>query len=132
MNILGFGLDLVEVERFGTLLKKRGAAFEKRVFTTGEIKYCRARRHPAEHFAARWAAKEAFFKALGTGWGTGGAFRDIEVVHAEGGAPTLRAGGKALALLDTARIVKMHLTLTHTDCSAAAAVILIAENERHW
>jgi len=132
VNILGFGLDLVEVERFEALLKKRGAAFEKRVFTAGEIKYCKALRRPAEHFAARWAAKEAFFKALGTGWGTGGAFRDVEVVHAKGGAPSLRASGKALALLDAARIVKMHLTLTHTDRTAAAAVILIAENERHW
>ncbi len=126
MVLKGFGVDVVDVERFEALLRRRGAAFLKRVFTEGEIRYCRARRRSTQHFAARWAAKEAFFKALGTGWGKGGAFRDVEILRNGSGAPALRLGGKARALAERARVRQTLVSLSHTDSVAAASVVLTA------
>ena len=126
MILKGLGVDIVDVERFEALLRRRGTVFLKRVFTEREIRYCRARRRSAQHFAARWAAKEAFFKALGTGWGRGGAFRDVEILRSSRGAPALRLGGKARALAERARVQQTLVSLSHTDHVAAASVVLTA------
>ncbi|UCF81618.1 MAG: holo-ACP synthase [Acidobacteriota bacterium] len=130
MVLKGLGVDVVDMERFEALLRRRGTAFLKRVFTEREIRYCRARRHSAQHFAARWAAKEAFFKALGTGRGKGVAFRDVEILRNTSGAPALRLGGKARALAERARVLQTLVSLSHTDRVAAAGVVLTASEKK--
>jgi holo-[acyl-carrier protein] synthase len=122
--ILGVGVDLVRIDRVTGLLERHGPRALAKLFTPAEAARCREGRHPPESFAARFAAKEAFFKALGTGWGRGGAWTDVEVVSAPSGAPSLRLSGAAAALADERGIRHVHLSLTHTDDTAAAFVVL--------
>ena len=122
--ILGVGVDLVRIDRVTGLLERHGQRALAKLFTAGEAERCREGRHPPESFAARFAAKEAFFKALGTGWGRGGAWTDVEVVSAPSGAPSLRLAGAAAALAEERGIRHIHLSLTHSDDTAAAFVVL--------
>src|SRR5664279_4664011 len=91
--IFGIGTDLIEVERVAEKMEKK-AGFKELVFSPDEIIYCEARTNKYEHYAARFAAKEAFFKALGTGWRNGTAFNEIEIYNDEEGKPELRFLGK--------------------------------------
>ena len=122
--IAGLGMDMVRIDRVWALLQRKGDRALARLFTPAEAERCRASRHPPESFAARFAAKEAFFKALGTGWGIGGAWTEVEVVASRAGAPTLRLAGLAARLAEERGVVRIHLTLTHSDDTAAAVVIL--------
>ena len=122
--IAGVGIDMVPIERLWTLLARRGDRGMRRLFTPAESARCRASRHPPESFAARFAAKEAFFKALGTGWGRGGRWTDVEVVSSPAGAPTIRLSGRAARIADERGIVRVHLSLTHSGDTAAAVVVL--------
>lgn len=119
-------MDLVRISRVQQLLESKGQRALRRLFTPAEAERCRASRHPPESFAARFAAKEAFFKALGTGWGTGGAWTEVEVVSTAAGAPTLALTGRAAALAAARGVTRIHLTLTHSDDTAAAVVVLEA------
>jgi holo-[acyl-carrier protein] synthase len=121
--ITGLGMDLVRIDRVWAVLERKGQRALTRFFTPAEAERCHGSRHPPESFAARFAAKEAFFKALGTGWGIGGAWTDVEVVNAESGAPTLRLSGRAAALAAARGADRVHVTLTHSDQIAAAVVI---------
>ncbi len=125
--ILGIGIDLVEVERFAEAIERHGDRFKKRLFTEGEMEYCNRCRYPERHLAARFAAKEAAAKAFGTGIARGVRFRDFEVYHNEAGAPFLRLHGKAAELYEQRRAAGIHVSLTHTDVSAAATVVLEGE-----
>jgi holo-[acyl-carrier protein] synthase len=122
--IVGVGLDLVPIARLQALLRRRGERALRRLFTPAEAERCRLSKHPPESFAARFAAKEAFFKALGTGWGRGGEWTDVEVVSAPSGAPSLRISGRAAALAAERGVARVHLSLTHTPDTAAAVVVL--------
>ena len=122
--IVGVGMDLVQVRRVDALLERKGGRALARLFTAAEAARCRGGRSPRESFAARFAAKEAFFKALGTGWGRGGAWTEVEVVSAPSGAPSIRLHGAAAALARAAGVARVHLSLTHTDELAAAYVVL--------
>ena len=122
--IAGVGIDLVPIERVWALLGRRGDRALARLFTPAEAQRCRASKHPPESFAARFAAKEAFFKALGTGWGRGGAWTEVEVVSAGNGAPSIRLSGRAAALAAERGVRRIHLSLTHADGTAAAVVVL--------
>ncbi len=123
--IVGIGTDLAEVDRIAAALAEYGERFERRVFTDLEIAYCRRNpRRMAERYAARFAAKEAFSKALGTGMRVGVFWRDIEVRRALGGRPVLELHGRAREL---AAGMRAHLSLTHTDATAMAVVILEQE-----
>jgi holo-[acyl-carrier protein] synthase len=120
--IVGIGTDLAEVDRIAEALATYGEQFERRVFTEYEIRYCRRTpRRMAERYAARFAAKEAFSKALGTGMRAGVAWRDIEVRRAPGGRPFLFLHGRAAELCAG---MQSHLSITHTDTTAMAVVIL--------
>lgn len=120
--IVGIGTDLAEVERIAAALAEYGEQFERRVFTDEEIAYCRRTpRRMAERYAARFAAKEAFSKALGTGMRMGVAWRDIGVRRALGGRPVLELRGRAAELC---RGMVAHLSITHTDTTAMAVVVL--------
>ncbi len=99
MDIIGIGTDIIECLRIGRLLEKHGEQFLRRIYTDREIRFCQARKRPLEHFAGRWAAKEAVLKSLGTTWRPGMAWTDIEVRHDRRGTPQviLRGAVKDLA-----------------------------------
>ena len=120
--ILGIGMDLCEVDRIRRLLEKDRDRFVRRVFSRRESAYCDARRRPAIHYAARFAAKEAFLKAVGTGWRLG--WWQVEVVRSSAGPPELSVTGEAADLLKRRGVDRILLTLTHTDSTAAAVVVL--------
>jgi len=125
--ILGIGTDLAEIPRVEQLWNENRAGLERRVFTDGEVAYCMARARPAEHLAARFAAKEAALKALGTGWGRGVGLCDVEVVKGESGPPTLLFTGRALEVADSLGVTKSWLSMSHTDNLAIATVVLEGE-----
>lgn len=100
MQILGIGTDIVECPRIGRMIEQHGEFFLRRVYTEREIRYCQARKRALEHFAGRWAAKEAILKAIGTGWSKGISWTDLEVRNEPGGQPTVlvRGGARDAAL----------------------------------
>jgi holo-[acyl-carrier protein] synthase len=122
--IAGIGVDMVSIPRFRELMQRKGAAALRRFFTAAEVERCRQSRSELESFAARFAAKEAFFKALGTGWGLGGRWTEVEVISAPTGAPSLRLTGRAAEAAAQRGVSVIHLSLTHTDETAAAFVVL--------
>jgi len=122
--ILGFGLDVVETARIARMLTRHGARFRERVFTPAELHECRERRDETQALAARFAAKEACLKALGTGWNRGVGLRDVEIIRANGGAPSIRLSGGAAHAAEQRGVRTVHVTLTHEPGLAAAAVIL--------
>jgi holo-[acyl-carrier protein] synthase len=122
--IAGIGVDLVNIPRFAQLMERRGDAAVARFFTEAEAERCRASKSVVESFAGRFAAKEAFFKALGTGWGLGGRWTEVEVVSAPSGAPSLRLSGRAAEAAAEQGVARIHLSITHTDETAAAFVVL--------
>lgn len=124
--IVGIGVDLVSLPRFAELLERRGDAAVARFYTPAEAEHCRQAKSAVESFAARFAAKEAFFKALGTGWGLGGRWTEVEVVSAPSGAPSLVLAGRAAEAAAERGISRIHLSLTHTHDTAAAFVVLEA------
>ena len=124
--ILGTGLDLVAVSRFVRFLERHGERGIARLFTQAEHDYCRAHAQPAAFFAARFAAKEAFYKAIGTGMGSAGGWKDVEVVRLSSGRPLLMLHGKAAALAHDLQVRSIHLSLSHTAETASAMVILEA------
>lgn len=122
--IVGTGVDIVEVERVRAALERFGERFLKRIFTPAEIHYCDSKKNRAERYAARFAAKEAAFKALGTGWNQGVTWREVEVGHAPGGRPTLSFTGAAARHAARLGMKRASLSLTHTREQAMAQVIL--------
>jgi len=122
--IVGTGIDIAEVDRIAQSIARFGARFKERVFTADEIRYCESKANKAERYAARFAAKEAGMKALGTGWSRGVRWQDIEVRRLPGGRPTLAFHGRAGEIFTEMGGVRAHLSLTHTKQSAMAFVIL--------
>ena len=122
--IVGIGSDLIEIARIERSLERFGERFLARVYTPGEIAYCRRKRHnSAESFAARFAAKEAGAKALGTGISRGVSWPEFEVVRERGGRPQLRLHGRAAEIAARLGIGSLHLTLTHSRELALAFVV---------
>ncbi len=125
MRIIGIGLDATEIPRIRAAVERYGDRFLERVFTEGELAYCRNHRDPAPSLAARFAAKEAAMKALGTGHSMGVGWRDVEVVR-EGGPPELRFHGAAADRLAALGGNRSLVTLTHAQALALAHVVLLA------
>src|SRR5690348_10473780 len=125
--IVGTGIDLTEVPRIAASIERFGDRFLRRVFTEAEIRYCDSKANRAERYAARFAAKEAALKAIGTGWRRGVSWTDVEVRREPGGRPTLAFHGKAAEFAETLGVKHVALSLTHTKEHAMAQVIL--ENE---
>lgn len=124
MNVVGVGIDLVDVDRFRRSLQRTPSMIE-RMFTEGERTYALAVDDPSERFAVRFAAKEAVMKAMGVGLGAFG-FHDVEVLRAESGCPSLGVYGSADALARERSIGGWQISLTHTATSAGAVVIATA------
>jgi holo-[acyl-carrier protein] synthase len=123
--IAGTGIDVCEVDRIEkAMAAAHGARFLERVFTVGEIAYADGKANRAERYAARFAAKEAGMKALGTGWRSGLGWQDLEVVNLASGRPTLRLHGRAAEIAERMGVSKISLSLTHTTRQAMALVIL--------
>lgn len=123
MKPLAHGIDIVKVARIEAMIDHHAERFLDRVFTPGERDYARSRRRRAEHLAARFAAKEAVFKALGTGWRDGLGWTDVEVVLLPSGQPTLRLSGEAARAAGELGITGWLISLSHTDDTAMASVI---------
>jgi holo-[acyl-carrier protein] synthase len=127
--VIGIGIDIVEVGRIEKALQG-GDEMANRVFTENELAYCKARRNQYQHFAGRFAAKEAALKALGTGWQEGIRWKDVEVVPGDLGQPRLNFQGKAKEILEAAGAKQAQVTITHASDYAVAAVVLEAEAGR--
>ena len=121
--IVGLGVDIAEVHRVEAAMRRHGEAFLKRIFTPAEIAYCERHRNKYERFAGRFAAKEAAMKALGTGWGRGVRWLDIEVVRLPGGKPTLQLRGQAEEFAKRLEVKNVSLTITHSADTALALVV---------
>jgi holo-[acyl-carrier protein] synthase len=122
--ILGIGTDLAEVVRIRSSIAKFGDRFLNRVYTAGERAYAAAKANSPERFAARFAAKEAGMKAIGTGWSRGVRWQDFEVVNERSGRPVLRLSGVALNVANAMGVKRVSISLTHTPEIAMAVVIL--------
>ena len=122
--IYGIGTDIVEVSRVEEKIRK-GKGFRELVFTPHEIAYCEQQAAPYEHYAARFAAKEALLKALGTGWGNGGVhFNEIEVRNNDAGKPELQLTGQAAGRYTQLNIQQILVSLSHVKATAVAMVII--------
>ena len=121
--ILGVGIDQCEVSRMKRQLETAADEFLPAVFLPSEISYCTDNRYPAQHFAARFAAKEAALKSLARAGGQGAFWHDMEVIREAGGQPVLILTGRLLELADGIGVRAMHVSLTHTADLAAAVVI---------
>lgn len=121
--VIGLGIDIVEVERIQKALSN-GDSMARRVFTEAEREYCSRRRNRFQHFAGRFAAKEAALKALGTGWQEGVRWQDVEVVPDTLGKPLLNFYGRALEILKESGATGSLVTITHAARYAVAAVVI--------
>jgi holo-[acyl-carrier protein] synthase len=122
--IVGTGIDIAEVPRIRKAIERFGDRFLQRVFTPAEILYCDSKANRVERYAARFAAKEAAMKAIGTGWSHGVRWRDCEVTRMPGGRPTLTFHGKAAEFSARLGVKHAALSLSHTAEQAIAQVIL--------
>jgi holo-[acyl-carrier protein] synthase len=122
--IVGTGVDIAEVPRIRESIERYGVRFLNRIYTEAEISYCEEKASRFESYAARFAAKEAGMKALGTGWSRGVRWRDIEVVRPKGQRPTIQFHGEAAAIATKLGAKNIALSLTHTSEQALAHVIL--------
>jgi len=122
--IIAIGVDLVEISRIEEVFTRRGDRFRKRVFTEGEISYCERRASKLASYAARFAAKEAVMKALGTGWSEGVGWKDIEVVSSQTGAPTIQLHRNALERMREIGATRVLVSLTHSGELAIAQIVL--------
>ena len=122
--IVGTGIDIAEVPRIRQSIERFGDRFLQRIFTAGEIRYCDSKMNRFERYAARFAAKEAAMKALGTGWNHGIRWRDCEVVRLPGGRPTIAFHGKAGEFAAKLGMKNAALSISHTAEQAIAQVIL--------
>ncbi|MEO5892552.1 MAG: holo-ACP synthase [Ferruginibacter sp.] len=121
--IAGLGMDMIEVERVASKIA-RESGFRELVFSKKEIEYCEAKANRFEHYAARFAAKEAFFKALGTGWLNGTAFNEIEITNDEKGKPVLVLTGETSRTVAAMKYTNISVSLTHLKTIASAVVII--------
>ncbi|HZU38210.1 MAG TPA: holo-ACP synthase [Gemmataceae bacterium] len=127
MQIVGIGTDIVECLRIGRMIEEHGEQFLTRVYTEREIRYCQARKHAVEHFAGRWAAKEAILKCLGTGWRGGISWTDIEVRNNPDGKPHVLVCGGAKDYMQRLRIGDILLSISHCRAYATAYAIALRE-----
>ncbi len=121
--IFGIGTDMIEVDRVAEKIAKK-TGFKELVFSKHEIDYCEAMTNKYEHYAARFAAKEAFFKAIGTGWRNGTAFNEVEITNDEQGKPDLSFLGKTAVSVAEMNLGKISVSLSHLKTMATAVVII--------
>lgn len=121
--IVGLGTDIVEIDRIAAMIERHGDAFVDRIFTPAERDYCDSKKNAAQHFAGRWAGKEAAMKALGTGFVPGIRWHDFEILPEKSGAPILSLSGGAAERANTMGMTRWHVTMSHGKAYATATVI---------
>ena len=127
MAILGSGIDIVECLRIAQMIERHGELFISRVYTPLEIQYCQSRKLATQHYAGRWAAKEAVLKAIGTGWRRGISWRDVEICNEAGGQPTVQLHGGAREISERLGISEMQISISH--CRSHATAFALAQGE---
>jgi holo-[acyl-carrier protein] synthase len=127
MAIFGIGTDIVECLRIARMIEQHGELFIARVYTPNEIEYCQSRKQATQHFAGRWAAKEAVLKALGTGWRRGISWRDVEIRNLRSGSPTVDLHGGARDFMDEAGVTQVLVSISHCRSHATAYAIALRE-----
>ena len=127
MNVLGVGTDITECLRIAQMIERHGELFVGRVYTPGEIEYCRARKQATQHFTGRWAAKEAVLKALGTGWRRGISWRDVEILNATSGRPSVSLGGGAADVAERLGVACVLVSISHCRSHATAYATALDE-----
>jgi len=125
MEILGIGTDIIECPRIGRMIENHGEMFLRRIYTEREIRYCQSRKHAIEHFAGRWAAKEAILKAMGTGRSHGIAWTNIEVRHAQDGRPQVMVCGVAREIALSRGIGDILISVSHCRTYATAYALAV-------
>jgi holo-[acyl-carrier protein] synthase len=123
--IAGLGVDIIEIDRIRRNIAASGDSFLRKLFTDGEIAYCSARHNAAQHFAARFAAKEAVSKAMATGWAGEFAWKDVEIANEESGRPVVTLHGP---LRETLAGAVVHVSLSHSETHVVAVAVI--ERER--
>lgn len=126
MSVIGIGTDIIECPRIDEMLEKHGELFLERVYTEREQQYCRDRKAAGQHYAGRWAAKEAVLKALGTGWSRGIRWVDIEVVNEMGGRPRIELTGAAREIADQLGIREVLISISHCRSHATAYAVAVS------
>lgn len=127
MLIVGVGTDIVEVVRIGQMIERHGEVFLNRVYTEDEIRYCQRRKEYTQHYAGRWAAKEAVMKTLGTGWSRGVGWRDIEICSSKSGQPSIVLRGGAREIAAQAGICDVLISISHCRSFATATAIAVGK-----
>jgi holo-[acyl-carrier protein] synthase len=129
MQIVGIGTDIVECLRIGRMIEKHGELFLTRVYTDREIRYCQERKRATEHFAGRWAAKEAILKCLGSGWRRGICWTDLEIRNEHSGRPRVLMCGAAKDLAQSLRISDILISISHCRAYATAYALAIGPGQ---
>jgi holo-[acyl-carrier protein] synthase len=129
MNVLGIGTDIVETLRIAQMIERHGELFLGRVYTPHEIGYCSVRKAATQHYAGRWAAKEAVLKALGTGWSEGITWRDVEVRNELGGRPHIVLDGGALEVSRRLGIEQVLISISHCRMYATAFALALGRSD---
>ena len=128
MEIVGIGTDIIECLRIGRMIEQHGELFLTRVYTEREVRYCQARKRAMEHFAGRWAAKEAILKCLGTGWRRGLAWTDMEIQNEPNGLPRVQPHAATRDYPASLGIAEIHLSISH--CRAYATAYALAAGRK--
>jgi holo-[acyl-carrier protein] synthase len=129
MSIYGIGTDIVECLRIAQMIERHGELFITRVYTEHEIEYCQSRKQATQHFAGRWAAKEAVLKALGTGWRRGISWRDVEIRNERSGSPTVALRGGARDYMEQQKISQVLVSISHCRTHATAYAIAVFDGK---
>jgi len=128
MNIVGIGTDIVECLRIAQMIDRHGDLFITRVYTDHEIEYCQTRKQSTQHYAGRWAAKEAVLKALGTGWRRGISWRDVEIRNDTTGKPVVALRGGARDVVEELHITEMLISISHCRSHATAYALALGKD----
>ena len=129
MNLLGIGIDVVEVKRIGSSMDEFGVKFVNRIFTKAEIAYCESQKRPVIHYAARFAAKEAIAKAFGTGIGKQISWLDMEINRQPSGEPKVIMSGEGEKYAEMMKVADIKISLTHAEHYAAANAVVLVKDE---
>lgn len=129
-DIIGIGTDITECLRIARMIERHGDLFINRVYTAEEIKYCQSRKQSTQHFAGRWAAKEAILKALGTGWRRGISWRDMEVRNEPGGKPVVAVRGGVKDVVEQLGIREIQVSISHCRTHATATAIAVGKETK--
>lgn len=126
-NVVGIGTDIVECLRIANMIEKHQDVFISRVYTSNEIEYCSGRKSATQHYAGRWAAKEAILKAIGTGWSNGIQWTDIEIANHMGGKPFVKLAGAAKEIAESRGISEILITISHCRLFATAFATAVSD-----